>query len=127
VKYGAVRMFFTDHRATALVRWHEELVDVTTSATASAPLARPDLWEVRGGVTATLRLTPAVQLEAEAEAALRGGSVREPRDPDGLDPVAALVGGGDFGRVSYVADLKLSYSFGDPLAEARDQRWRGAI
>jgi len=124
---SADRMFFTDHRATATVRWHEELVDVTTSATASAPIARPDLWEVRGGVTATLRLTSAVQLEAEAEAALRGGTVREPRDEDGLDPVAALVGGSDFGRVSYVADLKLSYSFGDPLLEARDQRWRGAI
>jgi hypothetical protein len=124
---GADRMLFTDHRATALVRWHEELVDLATSATASAPIARPDLWEVRGSVSATLRLTAAVQLEAEAEAALRGGTVREPLDPDGLDPVAALVGGSDFGRTSWAAEMKLSYSFGDPLVEARDQRWRGAI
>lgn len=124
---GARAMLFTQHAATAFVRWHQDRVDVTTTGTAAAPIARHDLWEVRGGLTAAVRLTDAVQLEAEAEAALRGGSTNEPRDPDALDPAAALLGGSDFGRVSYVADLKLSYSFGNPLLEARDQRWRGTL
>ena len=124
---GARKMLFTQHAATAFVRWHEERLDVSTSVTASAPMARHDLWEVRGGVTAAVRLTDAVQLATEAEAAMRGGTVTEPQDPDALDPAAALLGGSDFGRVSYVAELKLTYSFGNPLLEARDQRWRGTL
>lgn len=121
---GARAMLFTQHAATAFVRWHQDSVDVTTTGTAAAPIARHDLWELRAGLTAALRLTEAVQLEAEAEAALRGGSLNEPRDPDALDPAAALLGGSDFGRVSYEAELKLTYCFGNPLLEARDQRWR---
>lgn len=55
---------------------------------------------------------------------LRGGAIHEPADADGLDPVATLLAGSDFGRLTVEAELSLSCSFGNGALRTQDRRWR---
>ena len=105
-------------------RWHLDDVDLDADVGGGAVADQPELWDVGGELSATLRLAEGLELSVSGSILYRGGAVHEPADPSQLDPIASVVSGSDFGELTYATGLSLSYSFGNGLLRAQDQRWR---
>lgn len=115
---------FARHSLTAFVSWHTDALDLALDASGSMVLDRPEAWDVGGEASLTWRVTDALEVTVHSWATYRGRAVNEPADPDGLDPIAVVVSGSDFGTMSFGGELELSYTFGNGLMHARDQRWK---
>jgi len=105
-------------------RWHLDDVDFEADVGGGAVADQPELWDVGGELSATLRLAEGLELSVSGSIIYRGGAVHEPADPSQLDPIASVVSGSDFGELTYATGLSLAYSFGNGLLRAQDQRWR---
>ncbi len=115
---------FARHSLTAFASVHASAIDVRGDVTATTLVDQPRFWEVRGNVEVAFRLATGLELGVESFLTYRGDAIHAPADRDGLDPVAVVVSGSDFGTLSYGAELSISYAFGNGLLHTRDQRWR---
>ncbi|MCB9603146.1 MAG: hypothetical protein H6720_22750 [Sandaracinus sp.] len=103
---------------------HYDAIDLSLDVSVGAPLLDPSLWDVNGSASITFRVAGALEVGVGASFVLRGGAIHEPADADALDPVATLLAGSDFGRLTVEAELSLSYTFGNGALRTQDRRWR---
>ncbi len=122
--YGEDRRIFARHALSAFVSWHTDALDLKLDTSGTMVLDRPEAWDVSGEVECTWRVTEAFEITLSSWLTYRGQAVNQPRDPNGLDPIAVVVNGSDFGSTSYGGELGFSYTFGNGLMHARDQRWK---
>jgi hypothetical protein len=109
---------------TLLARLHHSALDLQGQLQARTLLERPTLWDVGGNIQGTLRIGAGVDVTLGVSLLYRDGAIHEPADPDALDPVATVVSGSNFGRLTYETELSLSYAFGNSLLRSQDQRWK---
>lgn len=121
---GQTARLYPRQALSLFARWHLEAVDLEADVTAGAVADQPELWDLGSDLTITLRLAQGLDLELSGSIIYRGGAVHEPADATALDPVASVVSGSDFGRLTYVSAISLGYSFGNALLRSQDQRWR---
>jgi hypothetical protein len=116
--------FYPDGEAAIFARWHGEVVDIAGEASATAPLDRPESFRLRARLDLTLRPTDGLELSLSGRVRFQGDVVNVPQDPNALDPIATLVYGTDFDELAVEGTLSVSYSFGNALLHAQDQRFR---
>jgi len=121
---GDARGLYPAHSLTTFARWHFEAVDLSADVTWWMLMDRPRYWELRSEAEATFRLADGLELSLRGGLTWRERSLAAPADPDGLDPLAGVIGGMDFGELSYGAEVGIGWAFGNSLAHTRDQRWR---
>lgn len=103
---------------------HYDAIDLSLDLALGSPLLDPSLWDVRGDASITFRVAGALEIGVGASFVIRGGAIHEPNDSSALDPVATILAGSDFGRVTVEAELSLSYTFGNGALRTQDRRWR---
>jgi hypothetical protein len=103
---------------------HYDAIDLSLDLALGAPLLEPSLWDVRGNASVTFRVAGALEIGVGATFVIRGGAIHEPGDRSALDPVATLLAGSDFGRLTVEAELSLAYTFGNGALRTEDRRWR---
>ena len=103
---------------------HYDAIDLALDVALGAPLLEPSLWDVRGNASVTFRVAGALEIGVGATFVIRGGAIHQPGDRSALDPVATLLAGSDFGRLTVEAELSLAYTFGNGALRTEDRRWR---
>lgn len=103
---------------------HYDAIDLSLDLALGSPLLDPSLWDVRGDASITFRVAGALEIGVGASFVIRGGAIHEPNDSSALNPVATILAGSDFGRVTVEAELSLSYTFGNGALRTQDRRWR---
>lgn len=122
--HGQTARLYPHQSLSVFARWHLDAVDVEADVGGGLVADQPELWDVGGELSLTLRLAEAVELEISGAVIYRGGAVHEPAEPGQLDVVATTVAGSDFGELTYRSGVSIAYSFGNGLLRAQDQRWR---
>ncbi|MBX3250972.1 MAG: hypothetical protein KF901_27595 [Myxococcales bacterium] len=121
---GHERRVYPHHALGVFALVHYAAVDLTLDLGVGAPLLEPGLWDVNGRATLTFRVAGALEIVLGGMLIVRGGAIHEPGDPSALSPVATIMAGSDFGRLTYQAELSFAYTFGNGALRTQDRRWR---
>ena len=120
---NATARLYLEPLLEVLARFHTNAVDFELSGGGAFPLHAPAFWRLWAGTSVAVRIAEGLQLKLSASMVLRGMAINAPSDSSRLNAVAAT-SGSNLNQVTFNSEVGLSWTLGNSLLRAQDQRWR---